>query len=117
MGPLGSIASDVTNMVGQSALTVIHSTATYLAIETVSRVAECLYQKYSGVLVRPKEGFARFLFKIVRPFSGLENNHYKVRTSVIVVSTIGATILDAATHGRAPASPSYVQSFILTLIK
>lgn len=88
------IVGDLVSVLGHASLSVMKSSTTYLGIELACRVAESFYQSYSGNLPRPdRSGLGRFVFKLIRPFSGVEENHYKFPTGLLVISTVAVGTL------------------------
>lgn len=89
-----NIISDLLSEAGYASLAVMKSSTIVLGVETVSRIVEGIYQRYTGLLPRPnKTGFARFAFKLIRPFSGVDSGQYKLSTGLLVVSAIGMGVI------------------------
>lgn len=86
------LVSYLLDEVAYTSLTIMKSSTIYLGFEVISRIAEgCMYRS-AGVLLRPgSAGLGRLVFKLVRPFSGIDsNNRYKLSTGRLVLSSLAA---------------------------
>lgn len=107
--------SDLLTEAGYASLTVMKSSSIVLGVEVISRIAEGIYQRFSGHLPRPdKYGFAHFAFKLIRPFSGVQAGHYKLPTGLLVVSAVGMSAITFV--GNQLASPPAALACVCPLV-